>query len=618
MDFAVREATLGDIDSLVELRMTALHDVYGVYRGFVDERHWEGLREATERLYRSDIPAGRHIACIASCNGEDVACGGICIHGELPSPENYSGLACYIMNVYTLPGYRKQGIGREVLRWLVSRSRSLGADKIYLETSPAARRLYEDEGFTDMKGYMRLPGEYMEWRRKLGIERLFFYASDNRVTMDFKPSEFMAQVRSKHPLVHHITNYVTVNDCANMCICSGGSPVMTDAAEDVPEMVSLANAVVLNIGTLNDRTVESMLLAGKTANEEGIPVILDPVGVGATAYRTLAASKILEKVDVAVIKGNHGEMGVLSGMGGKVRGVDSAGSSADQRSVVEGIAKRWNCIAASTGKTDYVSDGETSYRLSNGSSRMGYVSGTGCMLSSVIGSYVGACGASVGSVCSAISALNVASEMAEYDSDGPGTFKPVLLDHLYNLGPDFLDTRSRIERIRSEHLQLAGYPVQLRIGCRPDAHAGLGAGFDLGAPRIGYEGDVEAVAGRQLEVLVQLLLVLHPEDHLLLPGGHPGVEGPLVLLLREESAFDRGVAHLGGYLALAHLQVLPDEDDQLVLLLRSCGETECHAPNYRCVRYNRIGAPGCRIRPCTAPRNSSRGCAGGRRLCRTS
>ena len=243
-------------------------------------------------------------------------------------------------------------------------------------------------------------------------------------------SDMMKKVRETCPLVHHITNYVTVNDCANMCICAGGSPVMTDAEKDVPDMVKLASAVVLNIGTLNDRTIDSMLLAGRTANSLGVPVILDPVGVGATPYRTETAWKILDNVKV------------LAGSGGKVRGVDSVSGSDDTASAARELALRTNAIVAATGPVDYVSDGKTVITLRNGSEFMGTVSGTGCMLSSVVGAYVGACGVSLESVASAVSVFTIASEVAVREGKvfGPGSFKTKLFDSLYNLKTEDVDT----------------------------------------------------------------------------------------------------------------------------------------------------------------------------------
>lgn len=260
------------------------------------------------------------------------------------------------------------------------------------------------------------------------------------------PSAFMDRVRRTVPLVHHITNYVTVNDCANACICAGGSPVMTDFYVDVAEMVRMASATVLNIGTLNEQTVRGMGVAADVAGRRGTPVVLDPVGVGATSYRTRVASDLLSRRP-AVVKGNAGEIGVLSGTGGKVKGVDSEGSS-DPAEAARSLALRTGAVVAATGETDYVSDGRVTLALRNGSPLLGRVSGTGCMLSSVVGCYVGACGASVESVSAAITAFNVAAEIAEGRCSGPGTFKPALLDALSALDGDALDSMATMERVR--------------------------------------------------------------------------------------------------------------------------------------------------------------------------
>lgn len=263
--------------------------------------------------------------------------------------------------------------------------------------------------------------------------------------MSDTPSGFMSTVRSRVPLVHHITNYVTVNDCANICICAGGSPVMTDAIEDVPEMVRISSATVLNIGTLNERTVASMMTASRIASESGVPIILDPVGAGATAFRTRTAERLMS-FEPSVIKGNAGEIGVLSGLGGDVKGVDSHGTD-DVVEATRSLAEKQGCIVVATGPTDIVSDGRTTLRLSNGSGLLSSVSGTGCMASSVAGCYAGACGASVESMAAAITAFNVAAEIAEGNCRGPGTFKPALLDALWSLDGAAMDSRIRCERL---------------------------------------------------------------------------------------------------------------------------------------------------------------------------
>ncbi|MGI6009467.1 MAG: hydroxyethylthiazole kinase [Methanomethylophilus sp.] len=264
--------------------------------------------------------------------------------------------------------------------------------------------------------------------------------------MAFKPGKMMSQVRAKCPLVHHITNYVTVNDCANVTICAGGSPVMTDEALDLPGMVPLASAVVLNMGTLNVRTVESMVQAGKIANEHKIPVVFDPVGAGATPYRTQTAERILREVKVAVIKGNAGEIGVLAGTGGDVKGVDSHGGK-DTASAVKVLAQRYKAVVAATGETDYVSDGKKTMVLHNGNDYLGKVSGTGCMVSSVVGCYVGACKPSVESVAAGITAINVAAELAVKGGKvfGPASFRTKLLDSLYSMKESDADSMARFD-----------------------------------------------------------------------------------------------------------------------------------------------------------------------------
>lgn len=253
--------------------------------------------------------------------------------------------------------------------------------------------------------------------------------------------------RGRTPLVHHITNYVTVNDCANICICAHGSPVMTDEADDIPQMTRIASSLVLNIGTLNNRTVESMIVAGKVANDSGIPVVFDPVGVGATSYRTDVALRIIEECKPSIIKGNAGEIGVLSGVGGDVKGVDSHGVGGDLSEAVKELSKKYGCVVAASGPVDHVSDGRMVYELKNGSDYQGLVSGTGCMLSSVIGCYAGACGASVESVVSAITVFNIAAEIASRDAGGPGSFKVSLFDSLYSLKPEDITEMAKIRML---------------------------------------------------------------------------------------------------------------------------------------------------------------------------
>ena len=245
-------------------------------------------------------------------------------------------------------------------------------------------------------------------------------------------SQYMERVRGSRPLVHHI------------CICAGGSPVMTDG-EDVAEMVSISSSSVLNIGTLNSRTVASMEVAAETAGSKGTPFLLDPVGAGATGYRTEVSERLMS-MGPAVIKGNAGEIGVLAGTGGDVKGVDSHGAT-DAAASTEALARRTGAIVVASGELDYISDGKVTLRLSNGTGMLENVSGTGCMLSSVVGCYIGACGADIMAVAAAVTAFNVAAELAVGNCRGPGTFRPALMDALHSLDGDTLDAMARWERV---------------------------------------------------------------------------------------------------------------------------------------------------------------------------
>ena len=222
---------------------------------------------------------------------------------------------------------------------------------------------------------------------------------------------------------------------------------MTDAEDDIRGMTPIANAVVLNMGTLNPRTVEAMVQAGKLAKEKGVIVVFDPVGAGATEYRNAVAARIIDEVKPDVIKGNSGEIAYLAGIKGGVRGVDSTSSSDNMADIVKETAKRFDCVVAASGKVDYVSDGKDVYVLRNGHDMQGNVSGTGCMLSSVIGSYVGACGASSESVVAAITSFNIAAEHSAKNCKGPGSFKVGLFDCLFNLTPEEVSSEAKVEKV---------------------------------------------------------------------------------------------------------------------------------------------------------------------------
>jgi hydroxyethylthiazole kinase len=253
-----------------------------------------------------------------------------------------------------------------------------------------------------------------------------------------KFSTLLAAVREKRPLVHHITNYVTVNDCANVTLCIGAAPVMAHARQEVAEMVAMAGALVLNIGTLDHAQVESMLMAGMKANDRGIPVILDPVGAGATRLRTETAHALLHKLHVSVLKGNAGEIAVLAGAEGKVRGVDSDGVKGDPAEIARKLADKLGIVVAVSGATDIVTDGMRTLLVDNGHPMMGTVSGTGCMAASVAGAFAAVTHDHVTSTAAAMASLGLAGERAALHYQGPSSYKIALLDETYRLKPEDL------------------------------------------------------------------------------------------------------------------------------------------------------------------------------------
>ncbi len=237
------------------------------------------------------------------------------------------------------------------------------------------------------------------------------------------------------PLVHHITNYVTVNDCANVTLAIGAAPVMAEAPEEVAEMVGLADALVLNIGTLSSGQVEAMLLAGRAANARGIPVVLDPVGAGATHFRTTTALRLLDGLEIAVLKGNAGEIGTIAGNEARVRGVDSAGLAGDPADVCRRLASRLGCVVAMSGPVDIVSDGNRVALVENGCPMMGAVSGTGCMVASLTGAFAAVADDPFAAAVAALAAFGVSGERAAQEAHGPGSFRPGLFDALAGLEP---------------------------------------------------------------------------------------------------------------------------------------------------------------------------------------
>ncbi|MGN6430839.1 MAG: hydroxyethylthiazole kinase [Gaiellaceae bacterium] len=254
----------------------------------------------------------------------------------------------------------------------------------------------------------------------------------------------LAAIRERKPLVHQITNYVVMNETANATLALGALPVMAHAREEVEEMASLAAALVLNIGTLSPPWVEAMLSAGRAANEAGAPVVLDPVGAGATRYRTETALRLLDEVDVAVVRGNAAEIATLAGREAEIRGVESMGASDAAGELAIGAARKLGTVVAVTGAVDHVSDGRQTLTVANGDPLLATITGSGCMSTAITGCFLAVRPeAPLAAAAEALVAFGVAGEDAARTARGPGSFHAALYDALYALDPSTLDERAR-------------------------------------------------------------------------------------------------------------------------------------------------------------------------------
>jgi hydroxyethylthiazole kinase len=263
-------------------------------------------------------------------------------------------------------------------------------------------------------------------------------------------ARILARVRKEVPLVHNITNYVTVNDCANAVLAIGASPIMADDIREVADITAISASLVINIGTLNQRTVESMLKAGKKANELGIPVVFDPVGAGASVFRNETTKAILEQLHISILRGNLSEISYVAGQEVNTKGVDVSAVDAhkDGVAIAKSVAKRFHCVAAVTGPVDMISDGDRVAKIANGHSMLSRVTGTGCMTSALVASFAAAAGkdyyaAAVG----AVAAMGIAGEIAyeKAGKSGTGSYRTSIMDALYHMEAETLEGRIQIE-----------------------------------------------------------------------------------------------------------------------------------------------------------------------------
>ena len=251
-----------------------------------------------------------------------------------------------------------------------------------------------------------------------------------------RAAENSRKVRETKPLVHNVTNFVVMNFTANVLLAAGASPVMAHAENEVEEMVAFAKALVLNIGTLDDAWIASMLKAGKKASALGVPIVLDPVGAGATKLRTDAAKRILAETRVTLVRGNASEILALGGAASKAKGVDAADSVEAAAERAGSLARELGVPVAITGPVDYVTDGQRVVRVANGHSLMGCVTGTGCGATAIVAAFAGVDADPVSAAATALAYYGLAGECAADGAAGPGSFAVRFLDALHGLTPE--------------------------------------------------------------------------------------------------------------------------------------------------------------------------------------
>lgn len=264
-----------------------------------------------------------------------------------------------------------------------------------------------------------------------------------------KIAEILNRLQKEVPLVHNITNYVTVNDCANAVLAIGASPIMADDSEEAADITAVSSSLVLNIGTLNQRTVASMIQSGKKANELGIPVIFDPVGAGASRFRNETARNILDEVDITILRGNLSEVSFLAGFEAAVKGVDSSAQDERNDSVKAAVtaAKRLGCTVALTGVVDVITDGNRVVKIYNGHPMLSKVTGTGCMTTALTGAFAAAADDYVAAAAGSVACMGIAGELAYERAGmiGTGSFHIAIIDAISNMNGQLISEKAKLE-----------------------------------------------------------------------------------------------------------------------------------------------------------------------------
>lgn len=262
----------------------------------------------------------------------------------------------------------------------------------------------------------------------------------------------LTRLRAQRPLIHHLTNSVVMNDTANITLHIGALPVMAQAPEEVAEIAAGAQAIVVNLGTLTAERLESIFIAGSMANRRGIPIVFDPVGAGASSWRTVSALRVLDELRIAVVRCNRAEAAALVGEIGAIRGVEDVGAeSAEQRlALAHSLARRFHTTAAITGPRDIVSDGHRLLSVDNGHPLLATITGSGCMATTLVACCAVVENDTVVAAATALAAFGLAAERAAQAAQGPGSFKVALFDQVYNLSAADLAVGARVGWIQSE------------------------------------------------------------------------------------------------------------------------------------------------------------------------
>jgi len=253
----------------------------------------------------------------------------------------------------------------------------------------------------------------------------------------------LEKLRAQAPLIHNITNYVVMNPTANALLSIGASPVMAHAKEEMEEMVSIASALVINIGTLSKKWIEAMHIAGKTAKNKGKPIILDPVGAGATSLRTNTTAELIESSNPTIIRGNASEILAVANAEMSTKGVDSTAAANEAVEVAKELAKKTKAIVSISGKIDYVTDGDTIHEITNGHPLMGKITGTGCTASALTAAFASVNPDYLTAAAEAMIIMGIAGEMAGEEAEAPGSFQGKFLDALYKINSEDIKNRIR-------------------------------------------------------------------------------------------------------------------------------------------------------------------------------